>query len=102
MPRRAVSRLLEETGGNPLYCRAVLEEAGAGGLGLDDEAVRVPRSLAGTVLARVGALSPAARQLAGAAAVLGQRCELAAAAALAGLWRSAAGSGGGGSGGDLG
>ena len=85
LPRRAVSRLLEETGGNPLYCRAVLEEAGAGGLGLDDEAVRVPRSLAGTVLARVGALSPAARQLAEAAAVLGQRCELAAAAALAGL-----------------
>ena len=28
LPRRAVSRLLEETGGNPLYCRAVLEEAG--------------------------------------------------------------------------
>ena len=26
LPRRAVSRLLEETGGNPLYCRAVLEE----------------------------------------------------------------------------
>ena len=85
LPRRAVSRLLQETGGNPLYCRAVLEEAGAGGLGLDDGAVRVPRSLAGTVLARVGALSPAARQLAEAAAVLGQRCELVTAAALAGL-----------------
>ena len=83
LPRRAVSRLLQETGGNPLYCRAVLEEAGAGGL--DDEAVRVPRSLAGLVLLRVGALSPAARQLAEAAAVLGQRCGLAAAAALAGL-----------------
>ena len=26
LPRRAVSRLLEETGGNSLYCRAVLEE----------------------------------------------------------------------------
>ena len=83
LPRRAVSRLLQETGGNPLYCRAVLEEAGAGGL--DDEAVRVPRSLAGLLLLRVGALSPAARQLAEAAAVLGQRCGLAAAAALAGL-----------------
>ena len=83
LPRRAVSRLLQETGGNPLYCRAVLEEAGAGGL--DDEAVRLPRSLAGLVLLRVGALSPAARQLAEAAAVLGQRCGLAAAAALAGL-----------------
>ena len=31
LPRRAVGRLLEETGGNPLYCRAVLEEAAARG-----------------------------------------------------------------------
>ena len=85
LPRPAVSRLLEETSGNPLYCRAVLEEAGAAGLGLGGGAVRVPRSLAGVVLARVGALSPAARQLVEAAAVLGQRCELAAAAALADL-----------------
>ena len=45
----------------------------------------MPRSLAGMVLARVGALSPAARQLAEAAAVLGHHCELAAAAALADL-----------------
>jgi DNA-binding CsgD family transcriptional regulator len=82
LPRRAVSRLLEETDGNPLYCRAVLEEAG--GLGLDGT-LRVPRSLARTVLARVGALSAAARQLIEAAAVLGQRCELVTAAALAGL-----------------
>ena len=85
LARRAVSRLLQETGGNPLYCRAVLEEAGARSLGLDDQAVRVPRSLAGTVLARVVALSPAARKLAEAAAVLGQHCELVTAAALAGL-----------------
>ena len=63
----------------------MLEEAGAGGLGLGDGTLRVPRSLAGTVLARVGALSPAARQLAEAAAVLGQHCELVTAAALAGL-----------------
>ena len=85
LPRRAVSRLLQETGGNPLYCRAVLEEAGAGGADPGGGPVRVPRSLAGTVLARVGALSPAARQLAEAAAVLGQHCELVTAAALAGL-----------------
>ena len=102
LPRRAVSRLLQETGGNPLYCRAVLEEAGAGGLGLDDGAVRVPRSLAGTVLARVGALSPAARQLAEAAAVLGQRCELVTAAALAGLADPLPALGEAASGGDLG
>ena len=85
LPRRAVGRLLEETGGNPLYCRAVLEETGTAGLGPDGGTLRVPRSLAGTVLARVDALSPAARQLAEAAAALGQHCELAVAAALADL-----------------
>src|SRR5207342_476478 len=52
LPRRTVSRLLEETGGNPLYCRAVLEEAAAGGLDVDDS-LRVPRSLAEVVLLRV-------------------------------------------------
>ena len=85
LPRRAVRRLLEETGGNPLYCRAVLEEAGAGGRDLGGEALGVPRSLAGVVLLRVGALSPAARELVAAIAVLGHHCGLAAAAALAGL-----------------
>ena len=48
-------------------------------------APRVPRSLAPVMLARVATLSPAARQLAKAAAVLGQHCELAAAAVLADL-----------------
>src|SRR6266496_2539862 len=85
MPRRAVSRLLEETGGNPLYCRAVLEEAAAGGADLGGAALPVPRSLAGMVLARARALSPGARRLAEAAAVLGHHCELGAAAALADL-----------------
>ena len=80
---RAVGRLLEEAGGNPLYCRAVLE--GAGGADVSGGALRVPRSLAPVMLARVATLSPAARQLAEAAAVLGQHCELAAAAVLADL-----------------
>ena len=85
LSRRAAGRLLDHTGGNPLYCRAVLEEAGIEGLDRPGEDVRVPRSLAGVVLARVGSLSPAARELVAAAAVLGHHCELAAAAALAGL-----------------
>ena len=85
LPRRAVGRLLEQTGGNPLYCRAVLEEAGIAGLDRPAGALQVPRSLAGVMLGRVGALGPAAQELVVAAAVLGQHCELAAAAALAGL-----------------
>jgi predicted ATPase len=85
LPRRAVSRLLEETGGNPLYCRAVLEDAVAGSVDLGGGPLQVPRSVTGVVLSRVGALSQAARELVAAAAVLGYRCELAAAAALAGL-----------------
>ena len=85
LPRRAVSRLLEETGGNPLYCRAVLEEAVAGGIDLSGGEFQVPRSLTGVVLSRVAALSRAAQELVAAAAVLGHRCELAAAAALADL-----------------
>jgi DNA-binding CsgD family transcriptional regulator len=85
LPRRAVGRLLEYTGGNPLHIRAVLEESGVEGLDGPGGTVGVPRSLAAMVLARVGALSPAARQLVAAAAVLGRHCPLAVAAALAGL-----------------
>ena len=85
LPRRAVGRLLEHTGGNPLYCRAVLEEAGIAGLDRPGGALGVPRSLAGMVLGRVGSLSLDTRELVVAAAVLGPHCELAAAAALAGL-----------------
>jgi len=83
LPRRAVDRLLEYTGGNPLYIRAMLEELGPEGLDVPGGALGVPRSLAAMVLSRVGALSPAAQQLVAAAAVLGRRCRLAVAAALA-------------------
>ena len=85
LPRWAVDRLLEQTGGNPLYCRAVLEELGIEGLDRPGGVLRVPRPLAGAVLLRVGSLSLAARELVVASAVLGHCCELAAAAALAGL-----------------
>jgi DNA-binding CsgD family transcriptional regulator/tetratricopeptide (TPR) repeat protein len=85
LPRRAVGHLLEHTGGNPLYIRALLEELGAEGLDGPGGVLGVPRSLAGTVLSRVGVLSPAARRLVAAAAVLGHHCRLAMAAAVAGL-----------------
>ena len=83
LARPVIKRLIAETGGHPLYCRAVLEEPGAAEqLG---ESSPVPRSLAGVVLGRVNALSPAARELVTAAAVLGSRCRLAVAARLAEL-----------------
>jgi len=83
LSRPAVKRLMAETGGHPLYCRAVLEEAGP-----DDRrggSLPVPSSLAGVVQGRMSALSPAARMLINAAAVLGTRCRLAVAARLAEL-----------------
>lgn len=85
LPRRAVNRLLDETGGNALYCRAVLEDAVAADVDLRGGELQVPRPVAGVVRSRVGALSQAAQELVVAAAVLGDHCELAAAAALGGL-----------------
>ena len=85
LSRRAAGRLLEYTGGNPLYCRAVLEEVGIEGLDRLGGDLGVPISLAGLVLGRVGSLSPAARELVAATAVLGHHCGLAAAGALADL-----------------
>ena len=85
LSRRAAGRLLEYTGGNPLYCRAVLEEVGIESLDLLGGDVGVPCSLAGLVLGRVGSLSPAARELVAATAVLGHHCGLGTAAVLAGL-----------------
>jgi len=85
LPLTAVGRLISRTSGNPLYCRAVLEDFGVEGLGRPGGALQVPRSLAEVVLTRVGALKPAAQELVMAAAVLGHSCELAAAAALADL-----------------
>jgi DNA-binding CsgD family transcriptional regulator len=82
---RAAAQLLDHTGGNSLHCRALLEELGPGGLARADHDLPAPRALADVVQARLGALSEPARELVTAAAVLGRRCPLAAAAALAGL-----------------
>ena len=82
---RAVTQLLDHTGGNSLHCRALLEELGQGGLARAGGDLPAPRALAAVVLARLEALSGPARGLVTAAAVLGRRCPLAAAATLAGL-----------------
>ena len=85
LPGRAVTQLLDHTGGNSLHCRTLLEELGQGGLARAGGDLPAPRALAAVVLARLGTLSGPARGLVTAAAVLGRRCPLAAAAALAGL-----------------
>ena len=82
---RAVTQLLDHTGGNSLHCRALLEELGPGGLARVGGDLPAPRALAAVVLARLRALSGPARGLVTAAAVLGRRCPLAVAATLAGL-----------------
>jgi DNA-binding CsgD family transcriptional regulator len=80
----AAARLLEHTGGNPLHCCALLEE-------LDPDVwtrpgrLPAPRALAALVLARLGKLSTDTQRMVSGAAVLGRRCRVDTAAAIAGL-----------------
>lgn len=85
LTRRTATLLLDHTGGNSLHCRALLEELGQGGLARAGQDLPAPRALAAIVASRLSALTEAAQRLVTAAAVLGRRCPLAAAAALAGL-----------------
>ena len=69
-----VDRLHRHTGGHPLYISTLLAE-------LTPETLRrpelpVPRSLAGTILGRIGAMSPSTRDLAAALAVLADETSL--------------------------
>ena len=81
----AAERLMHHTGGHPLYLRALLEELPAEALTSGAASLPAPRSLAATVLSRLGGMSDSAQELVGAAAVLGQRCPLRLAVTLAGL-----------------
>jgi len=83
LSHRAASRLVDHTGGNPGYCRAVLEESDPETWDGPGDALPVPRQLAGPVIARLSTLTPEARMLADAAAILGRSCGLTMAAALA-------------------
>jgi len=74
---RGVQRLREQTGGNPLLARALLAEATDTELKAADGSLHAPRSLADMVAHRLTTLSPAARDVVAAAAVLGDRCSLA-------------------------
>jgi AAA ATPase domain len=85
LTRRTVTLLRDHTGGNSLHCRALLEELGPGDLAKAGQDLPAPRALAAIVVSRLSALTEAAQRLVTAAAVLGRRCPLATAAALAGL-----------------
>jgi DNA-binding CsgD family transcriptional regulator len=70
---RGAARLLAHTGGNALYCRALLDEIGVAGLsGAGDDGLPAPRELSAVILARVGALPTSTQAYLGAASVLGQ------------------------------
>ncbi len=81
---RAVRRLADHTGGNPLLARALLAELTDDALKVTGGSFRAPRSLAGLIMPRLAALPGPVRDLVVAASVLGDQCALADAAALAG------------------
>ena len=85
LSRAAAERLREHTDGHPLYIRALVDELPEQSLNSEHGPLPAPHSFAATVLARLATLSPAARDLAAAAAVAGPRCRADRALAAAGL-----------------
>ena len=89
VPPRAARRLIEHTGGVPQYIREVLQavprESLCTALSAPDLLLPSPKSLEARVLTALAGCSRQARHLVAAAAVLGARCRLADAAALADL-----------------
>ena len=80
----AFRRLRRSTAGNPLLTRALLGELADDALNDAHGLLRAPRSLADVIQLRLAALSPAARDLVRAAAVLGEHSTLVDAVAVAG------------------
>ena len=88
--RRPLSRAAgrapaRHTDGHPLYIRALVDELGEDSLASEHGPLPAPHSFAATVLARLATLSPQARDLAAAAAVVGARCRVELAVAAAGV-----------------
>ena len=83
--RDTATRLTRHTGGNPLYLSALLDELPADVLGDAAVSLPAPRAYATSVLARLARLTPPARELVCAAAVLGVHAPLRTAATVAGL-----------------
>jgi DNA-binding CsgD family transcriptional regulator len=82
---RAAARLRAHTDGSPLHARALLEQVPAEILDDPHVPLPAPRSFALLVLARLAACGADVQELVAAAAVLGTRCPLRQAAALAKL-----------------
>ena len=86
LTRRGAARLVVHTGGNPLYCRALLQEIGVASLNATDGGgLPAPRDLSSVILTRVAALPDEAQTFLAAASVLGQHAPIATTAAVAGL-----------------
>lgn len=85
LSRRGAARMIEHTGGNPLYCRALLEEAGTAVWDQACGGLPVPRALAAVIVSRLSCLTGPAHELVAAASVLGHSSGFAVAASVAGL-----------------
>ena len=86
LSRRGASRLTAHTGGNALYCRALLEEIGIAGLdAAGGRVLPAPRQLSEVILARVAALPVTAQSFLKAASVLGQHAPMPVIGSVAGL-----------------
>ena len=72
LSRSGANRLATHTGGNALYCRALLDEIGVAGLSGEHGGLPAPRQLSGVVLSRVASLPTSTQNFLAAAAVLGQ------------------------------
>jgi ATP/maltotriose-dependent transcriptional regulator MalT len=90
LSERTLRRLVDRTGGSPLFARALLAELSNEALNAAHGPLPVPRSLAGLILPRVAALSRPARDLVLAASVLGDHSTLSDLARIADLTAPAA------------
>lgn len=80
----AAARLWRHAGGNPFYIRCLADELDPEVLAAPAGPLPAPRSLATLLVARLAGCAPGTRDLVCAAAVLGERCSLTVAAAVAG------------------
>jgi DNA-binding CsgD family transcriptional regulator len=80
----AAERLREHTSGHPLYVKALLSELPPDAFAFDGP-LPAPHSYAATVIARLTSVAPDTQDLVAAAAVVGNRCPLTLAGALAGV-----------------